>query len=590
MDVLMNQLRQRLVWQKNPDPYGAHEYVPTGNTFGETDIDDFVTPDRQLSLRVLMQKTIYPQDDEPYYEFTEFDDSEIVSYSINEQCGEPGFQIGGTIAASFTLSIDNTQRQYVSADFVNTRCAVAIGVQAPGQTNVDYEPLGVFWISNAHASEQSTTVDITGIDALGRQYNGIFYPLTEDGQYISYSSVRGMIDSVVEAAAKLTEAAYEVIDENGGSDFTQPNIPMYSWTLPHSRNYNSAGGPQYFYQFLNNAPGANMYVACMTGSVTERQLFGWVATAFGCFLAIDRNGDLCFRAYDKTIYDSMPTYAWACAYYITPSIYFDYTPQDAAKFAFATLKAQNYAEEVFRIPDDATPSALDSIELPMSPFMTRDLANSIYALYEKTSNLDKDAVTGTAGLACEGAAVSVVGAPQFKTGCMFDVQDLNGTHHCMYANSMTVTYDGGLTMTLECALPSEATLYSASYNTHTALIEQVQTSFYGKAKSAPPPGTEVPTGEMWINEKPLFRMIYELSSTGTTDISDLNFDFIAITQVTFSYTVGSGSTVYWCTSFYLSSTSYAVAYINGTNLIINLGSQLHLRTAWITVEYTKASA
>ena len=97
---------------------------------------------------------------------------------------------------------------------------------------------------------------------------------------------------------------------------------------------------------------------------------------------------------------------------------------------------------------------------------------------------------------------------------------------------------------------------------------------------------EVLTGGHWIDGKPLYRKIIHMTSASTVDISDLDFDFIRM-ESALSYTIGSGSTVYRCTPYYLSSASRATVYINGTNLIITLGSDLHLRDAWIILEYTK---
>lgn len=574
MDVLMNQLRQRLVWQENPGS-GA-DYIPTGDTFGATTINDWMNPDREVSMRILMEKSVFPTDGtDPYYEYTEFDDTEIVSYSINEQCGEPGIKLGGTVAATFSLSLDNTNRQYVSADFENTRFAVVIGLQNPGQTNVAYEPFGVFWISNAHASEQSTTVDIEGMDALGSQYEKVFWPFADDDAaiQISYASMRDMMDSIVEVWQDISLET--IIDDDGNVEVSPATYPLFGWKITEPGAHEQ---PTAYSNFLTSLPPEIMYVLCNSGNCTKRQIISWFSMALGCFAAVGRDGELEFRAYDKTSYDGYSDYTM---YVITPSIYFDYTPQDVGTFALNYMSALYYPgsdpnvtklAQQSRVPDSQI-NAYTSIELPASPFMTASLNGENFGNYWYNS------------YAAEGLSVSVVGAPQFRTGQMYFLDDLAGARHRFSVNSMTTTYDGGLGMTLECNLPADTTVHSASYNQHTSLLSELQFSQYGKAQYST---EETVTGTRWIDGKPLYRKVIYTTTKDTISLASLNFDFIRW-ELAYKFTFGTGTAVQWSTTYYYGSNDYAMVYVNGTNLIIRMANNIHLIDAYIILEYTKAS-
>lgn len=572
MDVLMNQLRQRLVWQENPG--AGTDYIPTGNTFGATTINDWMNPDREVSMRILMEKSVFPTDDtDPYYEYTEFDDTEIVSYSINEQCGEPGFQIGGTIAASFSLSLDNTNRKYVSADFMNTRFAVVIGLQNPGQTNVAYEPFGVFWCSNAHASEQSTTVDIEGMDALGVEYNTTFWPFADDDAaiQISYASVRAMMDSVVEIWQDIPLET--IIDDDGNTEVGPATYPLFGWKINAWAYHITTTA---ITDLLDNEPPQVLYAVCNSGNVSLRQVIGWVAMAIGCFAVIARDGDIELRSFDKIVTYPVDRDAYA----ITPSSYFDFTPQDAATFDGQRVMGAYYdgidTESVkeYSYPNTGASSPYTTIQMPVNPFA------SIATLYNQYMAMD-----GVGTLKSEGMSVSVVGAPQFGTGTKCIVQDLVGTKHPLTINSMTTTYDGGFGMTLECNLPTDTTAFSASYNERTSLISGLQSSQYGRAQYQT---DETVTGTRWIDGKPLYRKVIHTTTKDTIDISDLNFDFIRW-EFAYKFTWASGTTIQWSSTYYYNSNDYAMVYVNGTNLIVRMVNNIHLIDGYIILEYTKAS-
>lgn len=105
--------------------------------------------------------------------------------------------------------------------------------------------------------------------------------------------------------------------------------------------------------------------------------------------------------------------------------------------------------------------------------------------------------------------------------------------------------------------------------------------------------TETNTGKVWIDNKPIYRKVYEKQvSSNTTDssialLSDLGYETIWINQgKSFcQYGANTSSGINW----YNGSSDYGLVYINPTGkLTIKNGSGLS-RTYYVTVEYTKTS-
>ena len=102
------------------------------------------------------------------------------------------------------------------------------------------------------------------------------------------------------------------------------------------------------------------------------------------------------------------------------------------------------------------------------------------------------------------------------------------------------------------------------------------------------------TGGHWVDGKPLYRKIYNITSldsnnTINIDISDLNYDFIKWEDY-INITYSSDAAQQWINTYYWSGNNdRARVYIYDTQLRFRLGSDLHLSTqgAWIILEYTK---
>lgn len=98
---------------------------------------------------------------------------------------------------------------------------------------------------------------------------------------------------------------------------------------------------------------------------------------------------------------------------------------------------------------------------------------------------------------------------------------------------------------------------------------------------------EVQTGGHWIDGKPLYRKVIHVTAAGTTSLADLDFDFIRW-EFVFQYTYNNDATLQWGSTYYWSGNNdRAMAYINGTDLIVRFGTYVHVQNAYIFLEYTK---
>lgn len=99
---------------------------------------------------------------------------------------------------------------------------------------------------------------------------------------------------------------------------------------------------------------------------------------------------------------------------------------------------------------------------------------------------------------------------------------------------------------------------------------------------------EVLTGGHWIDGKPLYHKVLHVTTKDTIDISDLDFDFIRW-ELAYKFTFGSSAAIQWSSTYYYSSSDYAMLYVNGTNLIVRMCSNIHLIDCYIFLEYTKTT-
>lgn len=465
-DILMLTLRSELLPEDESDPTDPNY----GNRFGRGSDRFIYYSDRSLCIKALMRKWYYPDDADPYYEDTLLDDSQIVQYSIDEQGGESGFDIGTTIAASYHLTLDNTTVRRTAADFTNTRFAVALGVKAYGFTY--YEPCGVWTVTNVNASEQSAIIEIDGLDALGVEYEKTYSPYAdgtgESGIFIDYGTIGHLMDAVISIYDDTEAPIDSDITAAWGSRTDTNGTPYrYSWNAMDELGPGDVDGATYRELTQASVPSL-FYTMTSAGGMSRRTIISWFAEACGFFARMGRDGSLCFKKYPAYEGTYIPID-------IRPAYYFTYTPHGVGPFKFNQLTGQYYwnSEDdvrtiVEKVDENVVSNASNTLQMVVPPLLvSSNAANNIGIVYFRYRDY--------LGVQ-EAMTVVYCGSPIVTVGDHFRVTDLNGVRHNMIINSMTTTYNGGLSQTISCNLPSAETAYSASYNAHQTMLEKINTS------------------------------------------------------------------------------------------------------------------
>jgi hypothetical protein len=463
-DILMLTLRSELLPEDASDPTDPNY----GHSFG-SDPDSFIVrTDRSMCIKALMRKWYYPDDADPYYEDTLLDDSQIVQYSIDEQGGESGFDIGTVISASYHLTLDNTTVRRTAADFTNTRFAVALGLKTGN--SIRYEPFGVWTVTNVNASEQSATIEIDGLDALGVEYEKTYSPYAggtgESGIFIDYGTIGHLMDAVISIYDDTEAPIDSDITAAWGSRTDTNGTPYrYSWNAMQA----AGSGPDGWYEhFVQLSVPSLFYTMTSSGNMSRRTIISWFAEACGYFARMGRDGSLCFKIYPAYEGTYVPIY-------INPAQYFTYTPHGIGAFKYNQLTGQYYwnTEDDIRTivrkeDENIVSTAANTLQMFAPPLLvSSNAANAIGRVHERYRDYLR---------VQEAMTVVYRGAPSVTVGDHFRVTDLNNVQHSMIVNSMTTTYNGGLSQTISCNLPSAETAYSASYNAHQTLLEKINTS------------------------------------------------------------------------------------------------------------------
>lgn len=566
----MNQLRMRLIWKEN-EGSGA-DYVPTGDTFNDSTFAQWNVGSRDLCMRVLMQKAVYPSDADPYYEYTMFDDETIVSYTTNEG-GTDGFGIGSSIAASYTLILDNSSHQYMSADFTNTRFAAAIGIKVNG--HVKYEPFGVWSVTDVDAAERSSVVTIQGMDMLGFYYDDTFWPFADAAG--SFEIFYGQHNYITEMLDAITQVWSDIpwglnIGDDGNVIADPTDYPLFDWKL----RFPIAS----VLENIERVIPERLYIAAAKAGITRRQIIAWAATMMGTFVRMERDGSLSFINYRYQV-ESSPTVVDTDTYYTyTQDGVENYYPKYVTVWYFTDDTMEETSKITTSNPDNEPLKPSNSLEIEANPMFVADSAAGVRvrAQWWLTTSRKYSSMT-----------VSFVGAPQIVEGWGFNVRDLSSTSQSDYQVCMptriSATYDGGFSMTVESKFPSDNTAYSSSFNSSTTLLTYTKELAYGRANQAAYSTDEQVTGQRWIDGKPIYRYtaVFNASiGSSSTIIHTIPSGHDKIIRL--SLLMDNIRPVpYWAASSY-----WASIYINGNNIRAQAGSSEQKSHSFVLImEYTR---
>lgn len=187
-----------------------------------------------------------------------------------------------------------------------------------------------------------------------------------------------------------------------------------------------------------------------TEGTTLRDILSYCAICAGGFARIALNGQL-----------EIVSFADGATYTVDPNLYQTFTPSGGSAFAFNAIEAMlaEDAEEHsrFAVDESITANATNTIQIDYNPLLTETIVQSI--------------VTELTGITMSAAELTWGGDPSVKCSDYFIVETLNGASTKMMVTAQSVSFEGGLSVTETCSLPTINTITSATYSTSTNMYD-----------------------------------------------------------------------------------------------------------------------
>lgn len=200
-------------------------------------------------------------------------------------------------------------------------------------------------------------------------------------------------------------------------------------------------------------PNAAVQVAKMpkwADETTLRDILSYCAICAGGFARIARNGQL-----------EIVSFADGQTYTLDSGIYQTFTQTGGSAFAFncieAILKEDDEEYTRFAIDDSIKSNATNTIQIDYNPLLTSSILNSV--------------VSELRGITMEPGEVAWGGDPSVMCGDYYNVETLNGRTVKIMVTAQSYSFDGGLSVTESCNLPTLNTQSSATYSTSTNMYD-----------------------------------------------------------------------------------------------------------------------
>lgn len=249
--------------------------------------------------------------------------SDIISYRVSESIGGQALGLGTAESASFNLTLNNSERTYSESDLDNAEVHMYIGLQTNG--TIVYSDLGVWYVQNTRASEQSTSVEITGNDALSILFNAEYV----DGESV-YPTTIGSLATAACAAAGVS------LKSNSFANAAVSVTAMPKWKA----------------------------------KVTLRDIVGYCAACAGGFARISRDGKL-----------EICSYMDGAQHSLSPSSYMSYSARGGASFKFNAIEVKFSSDDDefsrYAVNASIADNATNTIQIEGNPLMTSTIVQSI---------------------------------------------------------------------------------------------------------------------------------------------------------------------------------------------------------------------
>lgn len=252
------------------------------------------------------------------------DGSDIMGYSITEQCAGDGFALGEAQAATYTLDLADPAHSYDPAELAGAQVHMQIGIDNGGGSYA-YSDFGVWNISRPVISRQNSTISISGSDALENLFNAVWSDAAGN-----YPQTIGSLATAVCAAAGVT------LLSSTFTNSTQSIAALPEW-------------PE---------------------NTTLRGIIGYIAACAGGFARITRGGKLEFVTYGGGTAQGT----------IDGDIFKTAETGEGVLFSFNCVQVRSAGEEEFtRYAVDGTKvdDATNTLQVDANPLYTATIANNV---------------------------------------------------------------------------------------------------------------------------------------------------------------------------------------------------------------------
>lgn len=372
----------------------------------------WLSGDRAINIR----GNIYTTRNSTRTQLVDLTPANVVSYSIDERGGMDGFPLGAVISASYTLELDNSEKRYIPRQFFGAEVHVEIGIKDGNTTT--WSPFGVWWVDDIDAPEQSTTMTLTGMDALGTHFE-------------NYCAARydGNIYNIGEVAEGLCS-------------YNGVRIADRYFT-----NYDTS------FDARHDSPLRQETIS----KLTYRDIISAFAAVAGGFARMTKDNKLYIRTYSSdNTGDNIHT--------LHPNEYQTLALTGMEPFAFNRLIVESWDYQLpisqYGDPTVKYTEIYINNNIPATPANTiQTSAPSLKLIVDPMAMFD-----GLKYLSSEAGTLAFGGDPRWNVGDVYHVTDLRGEVHTLIATSQSIQYDGGLTMSISCELPASSSPFSGSYN------------------------------------------------------------------------------------------------------------------------------
>lgn len=203
----------------------------------------------------------------------------------------------------------------------------------------------------------------------------------------------------------------------------------------------------------NSFANASIQIAKMPvwpDGMTLRDLLGFCAICAGGYAGIALDGKL-----------DIVSFADGEEYTIGPSLYHTFTQEGGVAFNFNAIEVKLKEEDEdytrYALNPALDGNATNTIRIDHNPLISHDIMNRI--------------VGELSGITMDGGSLEWGGDPAVRCGDYFVVTDLDGNATKIMATSVSLSYAGGMSSSVECDLPSTNTVRGSSYSTANSVFD-----------------------------------------------------------------------------------------------------------------------